>query len=277
MVSIRVRNANMSERRLKTLGDPTPSKLGVAGSNPAGVANFPTNAGFHSDKTRTNRGVKNRVRPLPPEARARHVYVIARKDGLCKVGVSRNAKRRLSGLQTGHPDQLILLHIERPVDVSAFDVEQGTLRILAPWRVGGEWFKCNPHIAVIALRAAHTGELRLAEFVRLMWRRDCAADAWTRAGRTVDRQARRSHDERLRAEVAHHQAWGAYKEIIAILSGRFHDLCKATSDWLAWETQHDAKWRDGVAPIMLFLALVACTPAAALDANGNPTIVERGR
>jgi hypothetical protein len=54
MLSNRVRNANMSESALKMLTDHAPSKLRVAGSNPAGVANFPTNAGFHSDKIGTD-------------------------------------------------------------------------------------------------------------------------------------------------------------------------------------------------------------------------------
>jgi hypothetical protein len=38
MLSIRVRNGKMSEPALNLLAEPAPSKLRVAGSNPAGVA-----------------------------------------------------------------------------------------------------------------------------------------------------------------------------------------------------------------------------------------------
>lgn len=126
---------------------------------------------------------KARLNPRPHEADARYVYVMARDDGVTKIGVSRHVKRRMSGIQAATPDRLRLVHHERPTSLTAFEVERRAMEILHYWHQSGEWFYCEPGLAQLAIRAAQTEEPRLLAFFEL-WRRIAeATEAWIVADR----------------------------------------------------------------------------------------------
>lgn len=170
MPSTGVRNVNSSERPLKTLAEPAPSKPGVAGSNPAGVALIPTKRDLHSDKIGTNR-VRS---PRENIARATFVYVISGGPDLTKIGISRSPRKRLSTLQVATPAPLQLFHTFRPAGVLPVHVERGALLLLRRWHVSGEWLKCQPGLAEVAIRGAATGDRRIPAFIDLFWQRQQA-------------------------------------------------------------------------------------------------------
>src|SRR6266705_3276659 len=89
-----------------------------------------------------------RISPQVYEANARYVYVIQRGDQhFCKVGISKSVRRRLSVLQVSTPDKLKLVFSLKPSALSALAVEDAALRLLEPWKAGGEWVNCHPFIA----------------------------------------------------------------------------------------------------------------------------------
>jgi Meiotically up-regulated gene 113 len=179
--------------------------------------------------------------PHDHERRATLVYVIKRADGLCKIGVSRNATRRLTSIQAGHPDKLTLVHIERAAGAKAVHIERGAHLLMRDFHVSGEWFRCQPQVAVVGVLAAKTGELRLKRFIKLMWQHDQATNAWE-AARERERDVRRRpavDERRIRAEDAADRAEEEWRRVCSLLEGtEFVDLYRTTSTYLAW------KWRD---------------------------------
>jgi T5orf172 domain len=72
-----------------------------------------------------------------------YVYVIAEEgnDSLVKVGISKSATKRLTGLQTGNPRKLTILHVVSVASVSAaYALEMAVHDRLGKWRLNGEWF-----------------------------------------------------------------------------------------------------------------------------------------
>jgi hypothetical protein len=81
---------------------------------------------------------ETRQQPLLNQQPLLKLYVIrADKSTLFKVGISEDPKERLRTLQTGSPFRLKIIHA---VFVSSFNQEREAHRLLAPWRIHGEWF-----------------------------------------------------------------------------------------------------------------------------------------
>ena len=110
-----------------------------------------------TSKFPTTRG---RISPCRDEARAYFVYLIKRDDGMIKVGISNHVRRRRSQLGQASPNKLSILRIVRSSGGLAFQIETGVKFLLHPLRVRGEWFECSDELALLALRAAETGELK---------------------------------------------------------------------------------------------------------------------
>jgi hypothetical protein len=72
-----------------------------------------------------------------------HVYIV--NDGFCyKVGVSDDPLNRVASLQTGHPNNLILVRtFELPTREAAFAVESDAHLSLERFRTRGEWFSAS--------------------------------------------------------------------------------------------------------------------------------------
>ena len=79
------------------------------------------------------------------------VYVIEGPHGV-KVGRSRRPERRCSNLQSATPFFLKLAR--RCACANAASIERAAHKLLAPWKLGGEWFGCTIGIAQIAIEAA---------------------------------------------------------------------------------------------------------------------------
>src|SRR6266850_1355519 len=112
--------------------------------------NEPRNQGCRVTVALPRKAIRREPRASPRvyEDNARHVYVIQRGgQEFCKVGISKSVRRRMSGLQVSTPDKLKLVFSIKPTAISALVVEAGALRLLAPWKAGGEWVSCHPFIA----------------------------------------------------------------------------------------------------------------------------------
>lgn len=72
----------------------------------------------------------------------RSVYVIG-CDGLWKVGLARNVKKRLSGLQQGSVHAMWIAQEKALPEPMAKSVEFRAHRLLASFRVRGEWYECG--------------------------------------------------------------------------------------------------------------------------------------
>jgi len=91
------------------------------------------------------------------------VYVIQAASGLVKIGVSHDPERRLSTLQTGHPDELRLLGFVsggRPLEAHLH-------RMLKAHRVRGEWFRPAPRVVEVVRLLCSLGERQSRE--RMLW------------------------------------------------------------------------------------------------------------
>lgn len=108
---------------------------------------------------------------------------MVRDGGAVKVGVSNNVKRRRSGIQASSPDRVAIFHTERPVGLSAFAVEKAAMALLAPWRTSGEWFRCKPELARLAVQAAATSDANLAAFFPRFGELEAATALWIEADR----------------------------------------------------------------------------------------------
>lgn len=76
-----------------------------------------------------------------------YLYVIS--DGkLVKIGFSINPEKRLSQLQTGHPDKLELIYREQVPDDKALILEQLIHKANNHLRVRREWFKLTQEQAI---------------------------------------------------------------------------------------------------------------------------------
>lgn len=97
---------------------------------------------------------------------AQRVYIIApRRAGPVKIGIARDARRRLASFQTAHWGRLKLYANIRTRD--ARGLEAAAHRHLAPLRLKGEWFDISVAEARVALRTtAGAGQRSPAGWIR---------------------------------------------------------------------------------------------------------------
>ena len=159
--------------------------------------------------------------PFPHEARARHVYVIAGDRDRVKIGVSKNVKRRRTSLQASNPERLSIVHSYTPRTKTAFEVETGVAALLSRRRVSGEWFKCEPKLAIVAIRAVADNNEVEKEFIGLWLDHEDKTDIWLRADEHAQ-FVRRGRDTVAKHEAnAHAEAlWAEVKALGGVLQAR---------------------------------------------------------
>lgn len=82
-----------------------------------------------------------------------NLYVIGPADGPFKIGHAGDVLVRLSGIQSGHHQQLVL-HASRPTQTPR-ECEAKAHNRLAAYRLRGEWFDCPLEEACRAIEAEH--------------------------------------------------------------------------------------------------------------------------
>jgi hypothetical protein len=88
---------------------------------------------------------------------AHYVYVVAhsRADGLhgpVKIGITSSLGSRLTGLQTGNPNQIAVAHVFAfPTRDQALKIEKTFHEDYAEHRLSGEWFNVTPFDALEGL------------------------------------------------------------------------------------------------------------------------------
>jgi len=102
------------------------------------VANSPLMPPLTANRFLQTANRLGRTRPRRGEAKAYFVYLIKR---------------------AASPEKLSILKIVRSSGGLAFQIETGVKFLLRPFRLRGEWFNCSEALALLALRAAETGEL----------------------------------------------------------------------------------------------------------------------
>lgn len=70
------------------------------------------------------------------------VYVMAAHDHI-KIGVAKDPEKRMRAVQTHIPWTVTLVAVWAVPDGKAFRVEKWAHRLLAEFRVRGEWFRCG--------------------------------------------------------------------------------------------------------------------------------------
>lgn len=103
------------------------------------------------------------VMPHQRKQAAARVYLIAAVSGQIKIGIAQNVESRLRGLQNAHGDPLTVL--------VTFDggreLEQKLHKVLAAYRLKGEWFQRGPWVdALIASANNNEGAGQLLRRVR---------------------------------------------------------------------------------------------------------------
>lgn len=88
------------------------------------------------------------------------LYVIADREGAhpLKVGTSGNATRRLGQHRKAKRRDLYLAHkVGFRCQYDALAAEALALEILSPLRVRGDWFQCQPELAIDVVNSVHEG------------------------------------------------------------------------------------------------------------------------
>lgn len=84
-----------------------------------------------------------------------HVYFVSDSNmRAIKIGISTDPIKRLSGLQTGSPDELVLI-CAIPGDL---DLEQSIHRMFSHLNIGGEWFRPDDEL-IEFIRKCQAGEV----------------------------------------------------------------------------------------------------------------------
>ena len=98
---------------------------------------------------------------------------------LCKIGVSRRPKRRVTGLSQTQPHRANLIKVWPEVG----HLEPMVHRILEPLRQRSEWFKCSPGFAEWVCEMAVSQKQETASHAVLLYKQlmDCRA-RWERLG-----------------------------------------------------------------------------------------------
>lgn len=104
------------------------------------------------------RNEETRLRRIRAEEQNPLTDIYVATDGEhVKIGISKNAKARMSGLGTGSTRRISLLHIETVDGKFAAEVERKAHCRLAKYRVKGEWFSCSDRLALYAIQKAING------------------------------------------------------------------------------------------------------------------------
>jgi T5orf172 domain len=83
------------------------------------------------------------------------IYVICTNGmpPLIKIGISANPSGRLAQLRTASAAELAFSYIGA-LNCSGYEIEAAVHRILARYRISGEWFNCSPEIGIAAISVA---------------------------------------------------------------------------------------------------------------------------
>lgn len=76
------------------------------------------------------------------------IYVISDNQGITKIGVTKNFKKRVKNLSKTS-GRIIVKEFKTTYCSNAFEIERELHKIYAPYRINGEWFKCDFEEAVI--------------------------------------------------------------------------------------------------------------------------------
>lgn len=97
------------------------------------------------------------MKPPREKPATRDVYVVGDKRGRKKIGVSNDAERRLTNLQTGNGDDLTKVHVEKTAYHLGTKVERTARAILMTDHTHKrEWINnCSDEDAINAVRTAH--------------------------------------------------------------------------------------------------------------------------
>lgn len=96
-----------------------------------------------------------------------YVYFVrtADKPMRVKVGKSNDPHSRIQTLQTGCPSGLVMVGtIKCKSERHSHEVEKAIHEVLAPFRLGGEWFKYSGLVKKTIHRLTHNGEKALTRF-----------------------------------------------------------------------------------------------------------------
>lgn len=109
----------------------------------------------HLDVAKYLDSFRNAAPHIPLAARlemriAKYIYVIPCED-LLKIGVARDVKDRWRALATSNPLIGEPLYVSKTLD-GAITIEREIHAELRKYRVRGEWFRCDPQIALDAVR-----------------------------------------------------------------------------------------------------------------------------
>jgi hypothetical protein len=80
------------------------------------------------------------------------VYVIGAEDHPIKIGIAKNIRHRLSGIQTGCPVPLQVYCFLAAPEGLAREVERACHDKLLNYRLSGEWFDVSPERAIEVVR-----------------------------------------------------------------------------------------------------------------------------
>jgi len=102
---------------------------------------------FYRSQTQDDIDSANDKRDNQQASSQSYIYIIQAENGLCKIGISTNPKRRLSTLQTGSPVSLKLIFQFE----GNYDTEEQLHNMFAHKQQHGEWFRLsNDDLASIA-------------------------------------------------------------------------------------------------------------------------------
>jgi hypothetical protein len=88
-----------------------------------------------------------------------YVYAVWAGKGPIKIGKAKRVKSRLSGIQTGSHQPLVVLQEWHRPEGDSHVVEKLAHSLLADYRKSGEWFRVSPEKACEAVEA----EILMAE------------------------------------------------------------------------------------------------------------------
>jgi hypothetical protein len=89
-------------------------------------------------------------------------FIQIAEDGPIKIGRTRDVKKRLYTLQTGHHKELRVVHMESPPRGESLRVEQKYHALFKNLRIRGEWFKPGPALLDFIGKAPLTWEKMVA-------------------------------------------------------------------------------------------------------------------
>jgi hypothetical protein len=148
------------------------------------IPDSPPSAGLRLTPSSAREGAP---RPFPHSEKfiaQRHLYLAAIADGLCKIGISKKPKRRLSGLSSTQPHKAKLVKMwhyagpfERPIH-----------EILRPFQHRGEWFRCEPRFVewICEMMIAQKQENATQAAILFAQYMECERTAQWSALRTID-------------------------------------------------------------------------------------------